>query len=264
MNHPRGACDVRQQFMPIHITHHGQCLTQDPCRPVGTLHRLANTLGLRQGVLRLGRTGHHVQQVLDIANGLIQPRFQRLNRHRLEHARLRAGQIRCTTRTHPAHQRPHALRGRPGQPLGNHPAHAHPNDMGSGNLQGIEHAQSVASHVLQAVGTLYRPAQPMFQAVPQQIGHPPIVKSARESGVPIVKTDDPKSSTAQPLQQRGWPGRELHAQPHDQQHGRSIPFAGVFDLKVDAVGLNLHAGVDQTASRLNTSRSGSDTAGAKA
>ena len=60
------------------------------------------------------------------------------------------------------------------------------------------------------------------------------------------------------------PGDQLHAQPHDQQHDRSIPLAGVFDLEVDAVGLNLHAGVDQTASRLNTSRSGSDTAGAKA
>ena len=133
------------------------------------------------------------------------------------------------------------------QALGDHAAHADADHMRLVDPQRIEHAQRVSAMSLQAVRRLDAPAEPVFQARPEQVGLAQRVEVLAQADIAVVKAHHPVAGIHQRLHQRGRPGDQLHAQAHDEQHGRARPAlriqagAAVLDFDIDAVCSYFHS-----------------------
>ena len=242
MNDQRGRSHASERSSAATVGHDGDHL---PGNAVG----VKTALGGTADALAQLRVADHKTGAADafdhayrVVNGGFEAVVGRAAEHGVGDFAPGAGQAARAAGTHQTGQAQHPLRGQQRDTLGNHAAHARADDVGCLNLQRIQNAQRVPRHVVQAVRRLDAPAQPKFDARPQQAGAAQRVQMRAQPGIAVVKTHDAVTGVHQPLHQRRRPGDKLHAQPHDEQHhGPGAPRrvkarAAVFDFNVQCVG----------------------------
>ena len=102
------------------------------------------------------------------------------------------------------------------------------------NPQMVEHRRTIVSHVLQLVRRLHLFLGPRLFEGRADIRRSPVIERGREAAIAIVIRDDPEAPARQFLDQPLAPGRNLHAEPADQQHRRPVirPIGDVLNLDI--------------------------------
>ena len=100
-------------------------------------------------------------------------------------------------------------------------------------FRGIEHPQRIERHVVHGVRRLQAPAKLVLQAFQQKIGRAQRVELMAQSHIAVVKPHHTVTGVNQGVHQRQRPGRQLHAQAHDEQHRRPWTALPVSTVAVD-------------------------------
>jgi len=100
--------------------------------------------------------------------------------------------------------------------LGDHAAHAGPQQVKLVNAQRIHQAQRITGHNAQTVGRTDRQTKAVTQHFIGKVGGGSFGVPAAQADVSVIETDYPKALLAQLLYHIVRPVDQLPAQPHDQ------------------------------------------------
>ena len=237
MDDQGGRGDARELFGAGDVGQDGQQLALHAQRPRGACHgggHAGAQLGLGQGKAAAADQAKQAHRALPHAL-----RIARAREQDALHLGRGPGQTARAAGAHDAGQRQQPLGRGQRHALRDHAAHAGTDHVRLPHAQRVEHAQRVLRHLAQRVGRAQAQAELLAQQGQHQAGRAQLVKALRQAGVAVVVADHAVAGRRQRLHQCVGPGDELHAQAHDQQHGRAGA-ARVLHLDLDLAGLDFH------------------------
>jgi len=208
-------------------------LPQHSRRVIAALDRAADACAQlvgRRAIRRAADDREHAREVVRHAVDVLW--IRRTPQQLPPDARLRLGKVARPARRHDRSQRQYAVRVPGRHQLADHAAHRSPHDVRGPNAEGVQQARRVEGHVLEAVRNVRGQAEARPEYRAQQVRTPERVHLLRQAAVPVVEPNDAEAVLVEHPAEGLRPAHELHAQPHDQQHGGStfVPERLVFQL----------------------------------